>query len=311
MRYWAEFALNNWTAWYFTAVIQGSLCILGAVALTRMATLGTLATNRLWRATILLGPLLAALRIGLEHVSGAAPPAGPALLSVTGSFGWTIQGISGAALLCGLAALGVSAARGWRRRGVLGQSRPLDDGNIGESPPGVRLRECDGIRSPAAVGSQMILLPSGFFQLLPADAARAVLAHEAAHLRRRDAPWLATARALEWVFLLSPLQRLATRRLHESAEFVADDAALDAVGRPEPLVEALRTLAERSDPRLPWPAFASASLLVRRVDRVLRGPANGRRSGPVRVAALATLLLLAVWFSPGVAPACDCVFGSR
>ena len=129
----------------------------------------------------------------------------------------------------------------------------------------------------------------------------AVLAHELAHLRRRDPlrRWLdQLAARLGW---LQPLNRLALRRLDELAEQACDAAAVRATGRAEPLAESLLRCAER----LRWQAPSSLSAamaargspLVARL-RLLLEPSTMSTlfspSRPVRLAVLATLLAVAV-----------------
>ena len=58
-----------------------------------------------------------------------------------------------------------------------------------------------------------------------------MLAHEVAHLVRRDPHWLVAARVIETVLFVQPLNRLARLRLQEVAEYLSDDWAMARTSR--------------------------------------------------------------------------------
>ena len=136
-----------------------------------------------------------------------------------------------------------------------------------------------------------------------------MLAHEVAHLVRRDPQWLIVARAMEVVFFMQPLNRLARRRMQEVAEYLCDDWAVSRMSQPVTLARCLAAVAEwvSRAPRAhsarlhPMSAMVESrgSPLVRRVGRILDGhSAPGARSARLAVAA-SVLALLAL---AGVAP---------
>jgi hypothetical protein len=102
-----------------------------------------------------------------------------------------------------------------------------------------------------------------------------ILAHELAHLLRRDPTWLTIARVIEAVFFFQPLNVLARRRMQEAAEFASDAWASTRVARPLDLAHCLARVAEWTiaAPRLPVPAMAErrGPVLVRRVERLTTG----------------------------------------
>jgi beta-lactamase regulating signal transducer with metallopeptidase domain len=76
-----------------------------------------------------------------------------------------------------------------------------------------------------------------------------MLAHEVAHLVRRDPQWLVLARAVEMVFFFQPLNRLARRRIQEVAEYLCDDWAVARTRRPVMLAKCWRPLPSGSGER--------------------------------------------------------------
>lgn len=116
-------------------------------------------------------------------------------------------------------------------------------------------------------------LPPRTLEDLGEDEQRAVLAHELAHLARRDILWLWLARALGIAFWFQPLQRRVARELERRAEFAADLWARGRIGSGAPLASALAEIAgwlveeRRSLPAAPM--ARERSQLVRRVELLL------------------------------------------
>jgi hypothetical protein len=138
-----------------------------------------------------------------------------------------------------------------------------------------------------------------------------VLAHEMAHLRRRD-HWV---RRLEAVVLglywWDPVAWWARRQVEQAEEQCCDSWVLWALpGAAEAYAEALvATAVFLSGPRTPWPVGATGvgrvPPLRRRLSMILRDPATGLMPRPVPRAALIigvlSLLLLPAW-APGRPP---------
>lgn len=320
-RYWVEFWLNNGAAAYVTYLLLSTILLGGVALAVRRERLDAATEQWLWRAALLTAPGLAVGRTAAEHV-GSGPASGPAVWSVAGTAGWLVIWTACAAVLVSLALWGRfgRAAAAERRR--LADRRPVSEPDVlrvfravaATEGPGrdrrrardLSLSESDRLAAPVAIGRREICVPVDLFRELSPPAARAVLAHEIAHLERRDARWAALSQLLERVFFLQPLHRLASRRLRETAEFLADAEAVRAGDDPEPLVDALAWFARSNgDGDVLVAGFAPGSLLVRRVERVLSTPEVGRAwrlAGPTLL--LAVVLL--AWFAPAVAPACDC-----
>jgi HEAT repeat protein/beta-lactamase regulating signal transducer with metallopeptidase domain len=128
---------------------------------------------------------------------------------------------------------------------------------------------------PAALTGREIVVPRRFLIELGLDEQRAALAHEMAHVMRRDPEWLLVAVILERLFFFQPLNRMARRRLSASAEFLCDEWAVRQTGARLALARCLASVAS-------WTSHAtdahtatavamarSDSPLVRRVQRIL------------------------------------------
>jgi len=173
----------------------------------------------------------------------------------------------------------------------------------------VELSCSSAIASPVALIGEEVCLPRRALLELQPEEQDSMLAHEVAHIVRRDPQWLVLARAIEMVFFLQPLNRLARRRMQEVAEYLCDDWAVARTRRPLVLAKCLATVSEGvgrapavTTPRLhPMSAMVETggSPLVRRVGRIL-----GVRTAPYartpRAAFAASVCALAVL--AGVAP---------
>ncbi len=162
------------------------------------------------------------------------------------------------------------------------------------------------------LGPWRILVPEPLMERLDREQARAVLAHEVAHLRRGDTWWALAAEAFCAVFFFQPLHFLARRRIRMEAEFLADREAVQVLENRAGLARCLLTLGEwlarpGHAPRLAGsPATVGMashrSLLGRRVaELVSREDVISRPSRGLRAACLAALLALTAAIL-GIAP---------
>jgi hypothetical protein len=95
----------------------------------------------------------------------------------------------------------------------------------------IALSVCNSIATPVAFGLRRfeICVPRRSMDL-DVDQQDAMLAHEIAHLVRRDPCRLLLARAIESIAFFQPLNRLARRRLFEVVEMRCDAFAVERLG---------------------------------------------------------------------------------
>lgn len=240
-----------------------------------------------------------------------AVPAGDAAGSTT----WTASGAAATVWLAvGLILLAWYGGRRLILVGRLGDRRVLVDGELPallaelQAEAGVRRRirltASSAISSPVALGSGEICLPLAALDELEPVQQRAMLAHELAHLVRRDPQWLAFACAVERVFFFQPLNRVARRGLQESAEYQADAWAARRTGG-VPLARCLLKVAEwieASPLGVPVAGMAEQrSQLSVRVARLLeRGGIGAPRRQPVAGMLSLGALVATTVLAPGV-----------
>ena len=185
-------------------------------------------------------------------------------------------------------------ARGWRL--VAGLLRRARRGGAVRLPSGLGtnagIYQSSEIAAPLTAGviHPMVILPTAWRKWTP-DVLTAVVAHEMAHVRRRDGLVLLIARLNRAVFWFHPLAWWLERQLAVTAEHACDEAASVAVPEPRRYAEILVEMADavrRHRGRVAWPAVGvdGAGALEGRIDRVLSG-SFGRTS---RARAAATLI---------------------
>jgi HEAT repeat protein/beta-lactamase regulating signal transducer with metallopeptidase domain len=175
------------------------------------------------------------------------------------------------------------------------------DAGLGRTP---RLTCTSRISSPIALGVGEICVPDTALTDLDFEQQRSLLAHELAHLARRDPIWLGLASLIERVFWFQPLNRLANRQIATSAEFLCDDWAVRRTGSGVPLARCLAQVAEwiqASPLGVPVAGMAEErSLLVSRVSRLLEGVKPSTRSRRGLAVAAIMVLIATIVVAPGV-----------
>jgi ankyrin repeat protein/Zn-dependent protease with chaperone function len=169
----------------------------------------------------------------------------------------------------------------------------------------VRLTVTARCPTPLAIGRDEVCVPERFLHELAPAAQRAALAHEVAHLARRDPLWQLAAATLAALFFAQPLHRLARRRLRETAELLCDDFAA-ARGGGLDLAQCLLAVSQwlRQSP-LPAPRGLLAMAeggpgLAARVERLLAARSGGSGRAGLRAAAAAAALLAGAAAAPAV-----------
>ena len=174
--------------------------------------------------------------------------------------------------------------------------------------PRVRLFAAPRIDAPITLGffRPAICLPPCAEQALGSDELEALLAHETAHVLRRDPAWLCACRAIEVVLFFQPLNRVARGRIADEAEYACDDWAVAHTRERIALASCLTEIAGwivGGERELPAPGMAArGSRLELRVRRLLDGRDRASRSQssrwmvPIACVAIAGVAL----FAPGV-----------
>ncbi|HYH83747.1 MAG TPA: M56 family metallopeptidase [Longimicrobium sp.] len=166
----------------------------------------------------------------------------------------------------------------------------------------VRLTCSETLAAPVALLGGEICIPRNVSTRLDGEQRRAMLAHETAHLLRRDPLWLWAASVAASVFWFQPLLRTCLRGLRAAAEYQCDAWAAGRAGA----FALARCLADVAawGPVHPVPApvagmSARGAALVSRVERLLSDapePRVRRRWALAGVLAVAT----AAAYAPGV-----------
>jgi len=169
----------------------------------------------------------------------------------------------------------------------------------------IRLTASTALPSPVALGTSEIAVPEAALTDLDHGQQRSMLAHELAHLERGDPGWLTAACIMECVGFIQPLNRLARRRMQESAEYLCDEWAVRSTGSGVLLAKCLAKVAEwlESAPRsVPVAGMAEGSShLVSRVRRLLDGAPFPKSPGKKTLAgASVAIMAVTILALPGV-----------
>ena len=241
--------------------VLGAMAWLGDRLLRRV---GPLAQHRMWVAALLAGVVLPLLPVGAligligwfsRADTNAVGGAGTVTYSMiaAGAGHWTISPLlaellAGAYLLTVLFGVSRLLWRWWRTRAMTRRAAGLTldpaararvEGAarcFGVAAPEIR---CSGeTRGPVVLGLRraLLLVPAGFFAAEAAEDedADAALAHECAHLARRDFAKNLLYEYVAAAVAYHPAAWLMRRRIAETRELVCDEMAAGAVGgRPE------------------------------------------------------------------------------
>jgi beta-lactamase regulating signal transducer with metallopeptidase domain len=197
---------------------------------------------------------------------------------------------AGAVLVLGRFALGVWTLQRWTRKGravaAAAWTAPLD-----RLPPARRPRlvVSPAVGSPLSWGVPPGVVLIGEDQLARPGTARAVLAHELAHLQRQDWIFLVLSRLALALFWFNPLVWKLHTALSACSEEAADAAALGEVGRGS-YARALVDLAADFNPPAALGMAGPAETLTRRIACIMKTSAPLRRRPLVMVIAVGALI---------------------
>ena len=159
----------------------------------------------------------------------------------------------------------------------------------------IRVVQSPEVDAPAVIGWRRptLILPPEAGSLSP-DMIAALLAHEFAHIRRRDYVANLVQSSIEVFLFFSPAVVWISRRIREAREFCCDDIAVARCKDARHYVHALTTLAALGTMNTARPALGAAGpRLITRVRRLLQGEAMPTFSS-VRLVALAAALIVLV-----------------
>ena len=174
----------------------------------------------------------------------------------------------------------------------------------------VRLSCSSRVPVPVALGIRRpeICVPPRALAGLTDEQQEGMLAHELAHLARRDPFWLVLRQVIACALFFQPLNWVARRRLREISEMLSDEWAVACTGRPLSLAGCLAEVAGWSvgTPALPVPGMADRpSSLGQRIRRLLdetRSPENPARRAWLAVA-MGVLVIAVAAAAPAVSAA--------
>ena len=271
----------------------------------------------------LLGALLMAVLGPLLSVAIMAPVGGPTALLATGSP--TVDAATGGRLgldptwvvvMLGLwGAVGIvrlcRLVASWRSASALARISPrsleIERNFAGVLPRGARVHLSTSF-GPAVLGvlNPCIVLPAQLVGQLSTGALRAVLAHEAEHIARRDPAWHALQRAALALFWWNPAMTRLAGWLDDARELACDAGASRRAGDSVQYAEALLCVAGQAQgahaPRwLAGLAMASGTpLLEIRVDALL-APGRYAQRKQVAVSGLLAFAMMSAWAAASAA----------
>jgi HEAT repeat protein/beta-lactamase regulating signal transducer with metallopeptidase domain len=207
-------------------------------------------------------------------------------------------------LIVALTAVARYGARLRRVYRALGSGSPVTTPDLLDTS--IRLTTSPVCPVPLALAGRRIVVPERFLHELDPEQQRAALAHETAHVVRRDPEWRIAVEILERLLFFQPLNRLARARLSDSAEFLCDQWAVQQTESPLALARCLSVIASWWSPADELPAGVSAmarsdSAMVRRVTRIL--DEHARKGARPRLLWLAIPVALVAVAAPRVTAA--------
>ena len=280
------------TTWLLTYAVHGAMFTALAFVAERTRW-GAVASRRdaFWKLALVGGVVTSTVFV----VAGSAPSGAAVRLSPQGAIAPALDSDGvfwlATAWMAITALLALRAGRAWRlgishvgRRRVIrrGPAPALLREILGPAADRVTLSCSRTLRVPVAFARE-ICVPVRALRELPHDELRALLAHEAAHVVRRDAAWLAIAAAVRALGWWQPLNLVAAARLRLAMELCCDERAAAQPHERAALARCLITVAEWSVEEYPgFAAMASrGSALRRRLETLLDdAPRRHRRRGP-------------------------------
>ncbi|HEY4340950.1 MAG TPA: M56 family metallopeptidase [Steroidobacteraceae bacterium] len=243
----------------------------------------------------LLSLYLPRFPVTLRHMAPAAPAAGrPGAGAEQAVMGLVWFARHGQLVLLPVYLLGLLACLARLLTGLVltlqlyARARPVQADWVGVR----RIRASATLKSPASL-AHTILLPADF-GAWGAPKRDAVLAHEAAHIARRDF-FVQLAASLHCaLFWFSPFAWWLRAKLAEIAESASDDAAVQRLNDPLMYAEILVEVARGAHGAPVIVAMAKGPLIQQRIERILCATSNRKLSAPGRALLVVALTLVTI-----------------
>jgi beta-lactamase regulating signal transducer with metallopeptidase domain len=162
----------------------------------------------------------------------------------------------------------------------------------------VVFRQTDLLEAPATLGflQPVVLVPRRCLQELTVEQLKALVAHELAHIRRRDFAVNVLQSVVETVLFFHPAVWWASRRIRIERENCCDDLAAKVTGDQKVYARSLAAVELMRSTRPRHALSAQGASVVARIDRLLRNSAVRRlkREPQIPSVAMASLVLLAL-----------------
>jgi tetratricopeptide (TPR) repeat protein/Zn-dependent protease with chaperone function len=160
----------------------------------------------------------------------------------------------------------------------------------------VELRIARADQPPGTCGwvRPVVLLPDGLSEELTAAELEAVLAHELAHVRRRDNLTAAAAHAVVCAFWFHPLLWWIERRMLAERETACDELALERGARPEVYLSGILKVCRLAFAGAAGYAGINGSNLQRRMEHIMSDNFTQGKSRPLRLVAAALFAIVAL-----------------
>ncbi|MFP4093036.1 MAG: M56 family metallopeptidase [Cyclobacteriaceae bacterium] len=156
------------------------------------------------------------------------------------------------------------------------------------------------VKTPMMIGvlKPVVLLPASLLTQLPADQVEAILAHEIAHIYRKDYLVNLLQSVLEIIFFFHPALWWMSSLVKEEREKCCDDLAVMICGNSMAYVKALACVEEyRQNPGLALAMSGKGSGLLQRIERLLSPERSGNRLMPRMLSGSLAIILLTLLLS--------------
>ncbi|MEM7374844.1 MAG: M56 family metallopeptidase [Bacteroidota bacterium] len=170
----------------------------------------------------------------------------------------------------------------------------------------IRLTVSEQLDGPVSIFQQEICLPTYALNSLGEAQIEAMLAHELAHIKRKDGWWMGGLEILHACFFFQPLHRLAYQQLHNSNELLCDAWAVRHSQQPYAMAECLLAVARHKQHSSHAPALISAmavkhsDLHIRIQQIITSNNMKTSQISPYRLAIMLALFFgLVFWTIPG------------